>query len=247
MHPDQPLRTIDNLREEFKHLLLKIHFILSQAHDWKDTLAACKKLCHDKNVDKVPLFSQEELTEIDNSMNFKQLFAVDHYLSWDEYSILSEIIDICYSNKAEEEIDKYEKKMAGVKIKETTSSAKPPPGFESLYVIIDNDEHCIELTIEKFKEIKISIFDNLNTNCYCTIEQKSVQNHSLHLEWHVTRQVVPHMIKVAKEQQAFFKCNHFSSMKIGKELIFDEHTKLTLVSFMHVYVHTVSLVVKQQS
>ena len=79
------------------------------------------------------------------------------------------------------------------------------------------------------------IFEKLNTNNYCIVKQIRVQYPSLHLEWHVTTQVVPRMIKIAQKQQEFFKSKCYSFMQIGKQIIFDVHTKLKSVSFMYVY------------
>ena len=132
--------------------------------------------------------------------------------------------------------------MDNLKIKEITSSAKlvPPQGFEIFQVIIDIDEQFTELTFVKYKEIKHLIFEKLNTYCYWSIELIKVQYLSLHLEWHVTTQVVPHMIKIAQEQQEFFKSKYCSFMQIGEKVIFDVHAKLKSVSFMYVLVCIVS-------
>ena len=137
---NQLLLSIDNLIEEFKLLLLKIHRILSQANNWEDNLKACKELCHDLIGSDSANCSKEKHKEIDNSKNFKQLFVnVSHYLSWDEYSVLSQIIDKCDSSKAELEFDNYKNTMALLKINKITSSAKPPPGLKIFHVIIDID------------------------------------------------------------------------------------------------------------
>ena len=180
----------------------------------------------------VPLFSQERRTEINKCRDFRQLFEImNHHLSWDEHSILSQIIDECGSDEAEEEFDKYKKKMAVFKALEIISSAEssPPPGFEKFCVIIDKP--YIKLTVEKYEEIKKFIFENLDTHRYVANEYIRVLYDSLHLEWHVTTQAVPHMIIMAHKQQAFFKENFYVFMQIGKIVIINVHAKLTLVSF----------------
>ena len=62
---------------------------------------------------------------------------------------------------------------------------------------------------------------------------------SLHLEWHVTIQAIPNLIKMAYEQQAVFKENCYVFMKIGKEIIIDTHTQRTSVSVCTFYYHLV--------
>ena len=60
-----------------------------------------------------PLFSEEKKSEINSCKDFKQLFdIVNQHLSWDEHSILSEIIDECGSDEADEEFKQYKRKMA---------------------------------------------------------------------------------------------------------------------------------------
>ena len=239
MLPKQPLLTVNKLRAEFSRLLLRIRRILSQDSDWKENLESCKELCcylKASGSANVPLFSQEKLIEIDKCRDFRQFFEiVNHHLSWDEHSILSQIIDECESDEAEEEFDKYKKKMAVFKALEIISSAEssPPPGFEKFCVIIDKP--YIKLTVEKYEEIKKFIFENLDTHRYVTNEYIRVLYDSLHLEWHVTTQAVPHMIIMAHKQQASFQENFYVFMQIGKMIIIDVHTKLTSVSF-HLYI-----------
>ena len=219
-------------------MLMAIRRILSESPNKEDNLDACKELCiYLKASDNasVSLFNKEKCAEIDRCKDFRQLFDIlKQHLNWDELSILTEIIDICDSDEAEQEFDKYKKKMAVSKALEIISSTKSnlPPGFEKFCVVIDKPYK--KLTVEKYEEVKEFIFENLDIYRYVTDEYIRVLYDSLHLEWHVTTQAVPHMIKIACEKSAFFKESHFVFMQIGKEVIIDVRIKLTLVSF-HVY------------
>ena len=237
MPPKQPLLTNDLLRAEFGRLILKISQILEQSPECETNLEGCKQLCaYLKASDnaKESLFTAEKLTEIDNCGNFRQYFGiVNQHLSWDEYFILTEIIDICDSDEAEQEFDKYKRKIAISQALEIINSTESdlPPGFENFCVIIDKPYK--KLTIEKYKEIKEFIFDNLDIRRYVTNKYIRVLLGSLHIEWHVTLQATPHMIKMAYERQACFKSNFFVFMKIGREIIIDSqfmHTKWRSVS-----------------
>ena len=130
---------------------------------------------------------------------------MNEHLSWDELSILAQVIDICDSDEAAEEFKKYKRKMAVSKALQIISSTKsnPPPGFQNFCVIIDKPYK--KLTLEKYEEIKKFIFENLDIQRYVTDEYITVLFDSLYLEWHVTTQVTPHMIKMANKQKAFFK------------------------------------------
>ena len=235
MLPDQPLININQLKAEFSRLLLRIRRILSRAPNWKDNLEACKELCcylKASGTANISLFSQEKLTEIDKCRDFKEYFEiVIQHLSWNEYYILSQIIDECGSDEAEQEFDQYKKKVALSKGLEIISSTKssPPPGFEKFCVIIDKPYK--QLTVEKYEEIKKFIFDNLEVHRYVTTGYISVLFDSIHLEWHVTVQAAPHMITIAHKCQEFFMRNSYVFMQIGKDVIINTYSEMTSVSF----------------
>ena len=172
----------------------------------------------------VLLFSAEKRAEITNCSDFKQLFEIlNEHLSWDDHSILTEIVDECDSDEAEQEINKYKRKMAVSKALEIISStdSNPPPGFEKFCVIIDQPYR--KLTVEQYQEIKRFIFDNLDVRRFVTTGYIRVLFNSVHLEWHVTTQAVPHMIKMAHERQVVFKKSLIVFMQVGKEVIIDTH------------------------
>ena len=230
----QTLLTNDILRAEFGRLILELTQILEKSPNCKNNLKMCKQLCaYLKASDNVKalLFTPENLKEINDCSNFEQFFeVVNQHLSWDEYYILTEIIDKCNSEEAEKEFITYKRKMAVSQALEIISSIEnvPPLGFERFCVIIDKPYK--KLTVEKYEEIKTFIFDNLDTHRYVTNKYIRVLFDSLHIEWHVTVQATPHMIKLAYKQQACFKCNFVVFMRIGREVIIDLHTKLTSVS-----------------
>ena len=245
------LLSFDQLRAEFGRLLMRIRRILSLSPNKEDNLEACKELCiylratrHSDSAN-IPLFSSEKVSEINNCRNFRQLFEIlSQHLSWEEHSILAEIINECGSDEAEQEFKKYKRKMAIFKALEIISSTEssPPPGFEKFCVIIDKP--YIQLTVEKYEEIKDFIFSYLDVRQYVTTGYIRVLYDSLHLEWHVTTQAIPHMIKMAHEQrelfngkhfvlmemQEFFKIKRFVFMEIRNEVIIDTQTEQTSVS-----------------
>ena len=228
----QPLQlSHDQLRAEFGRMLMTIRRILSKSPKREDNLEACKELCiylKASNSASALLFSAEKCAEVNNCSDFKQLFEIlNLHLSWDEHSILTQIIDECGSDEAEQEFKKYKRKMAVSKALEIISSieSNPPPGFEKFCVIIDKPYK--KLTIEKYEEIKKFIFENLDTHRYVTNEYIRVLFDSLHLEWHVTILATPHMIKMAHEQKEFFKKNHIVFMQVGEKVIINVHAERT--------------------
>ena len=229
----QPLQlSHDQLRAEFGRMLMTIRRILSESPKKENNLEACKELCiYLKASDSVHalLFSAEKRVEVNNCSNFKQLFEIlNQHLSWDELSILTQIIDECGSDEAEQEFKKYKRKMAVSKALEIISSieSNPPPGFEKFCVIIDKSYK--KLTIEEYEEIKKFVFENLDTHRYVTNEYIRVLFASLHLEWHVTILATPHMIKMIYERKEFFKKSHFVFMQVGEKVIVNVYAKQTV-------------------
>ena len=234
MPPKQSLLTNGLLIADFGRLILKLSQILEQSPNCKTNLELCKKFCvllKASNNSKVSLFTPEKLTEIKRCGDFEEFFEiVNQHLNWDEYSILTHIIDECESEEAEEEFNKYKRKMAISQALEIINSTESdlPPGFEKFCVIIDKPYK--KLTVEKYEETKAFIFKNLDTHRYVTNKYIRVLFDSLHIEWHVMVQAIPHMIKMAYEKQTFFKSNFYVFMKIGSETIIDLHTKRASVS-----------------
>ena len=225
---NQSLLTFQLLMADFTCLLMRIREILSDLPNQSEKLEKCKEFfmylkAHD--TVNVPLFNPEKISEIKKCNDFKQLFEiVNQHLNWDEPDVLTAFIELCDSKKAEEELNEYKRKMAVSKGLEIINSIKsdPPQGFEKFCVVIRKSYK--KLTLEKYNEIKSFIFENLEVRCHVTTGYISVLFDSLHLEWHVTMQAVPHMIKMAHEQQTIFINNDFIVLKIGKKDIIDMHT-----------------------
>jgi len=230
----QPLLTYEELMAEFSHLLMAVCNILSQSPESGVNLEKCKQFCiYLKASDNpaVPLFSQDKISEIKNCGDFEKLFEIiNQHLTLDKPFILNKIINICQSDEAENEFDKYNRKMAVSKALEIISSneSNPPPGFEKFCVVIDRP--YTKLTVEKYEEIKAFIFDTLDVHHYVANRYIRFLFNSLHLEWHVTMQAIPHMITMAHQRQKKFQKNYYIFMQIGKEIIIHTNTGPSLVS-----------------
>ena len=207
-----PLLTLDELKAEFSHLLMRIRRILSKSSDWEENLEECKEFCcylkasGDTNI---PLFSTEKKSTLDNCRDFREFFnIISQHISWDEHSILSEIIRVSDSEEAEQELNQYRRKLAISKALEIISSTENnlPPGFKRFIVVINKSYQ--KLTIDEYEEIKKFIFDHLDVYPYVATGYIRVLFDSLHLEWHVTSQATSHMIKMARQRQAVFTKNY---------------------------------------
>ena len=233
----RPLLTLDELKTEFSHLLMRIRHILSKSSDWEANLEDCKEFCcylKASGNTNTPLFSTEKKSALDNCRDFREFFnIISQHISWDEHSILSEIIRVSDSKEAEQEFNQYRRKLAISKALEIISSTESnlPAGFKRFIVVIDKSYQ--KLTIDEYEEIKKFIFDNLDVYPYVTTGYIRVLFDSLHLEWHVTSQAISHMIKMARQRQAVFIENYYVFMQIGEENIIDMHAEQIVVS-LHV-------------
>ena len=229
-----PLVSIDQMRAEFGLLLNSIRRILNASPDREDNLESCKELClflKAGDDTSAPLLSFEKMKEIECCTDFRELFTIlRQHISWDEHTVLCEIIDICGSDEAEHEYNQYKRKIAVIKALEIISSVEeePPPGFEKFCVVISKPYK--KFTIEQYEKMKAFIFDNLNVHRYVSNGYIRVLFDSLHLEWHVTTQAIPHMIKIVRERREFFEENHFVFMQLGVEIVINKYTEQTLVS-----------------
>ena len=127
-------------------------------------MESCKQICdYLKAIDNTSaLFSAESRTKINGSKDFRQLCDnVSPYLSWNDYSILTEFIYECDLDEAIEELSKYKRKMAIFKALEVIRSTKPelPIGFEKICIILD--EPYTRIKDEKYEEAKAFILENL--------------------------------------------------------------------------------------
>ena len=240
------LISVTSLNADFTSLLLNICHILSSSPNKQDNLKICKeycsllKICDSSNQ---PLFSAEKVTKIKKCRDFKQLFEIiSVHMSWDEHSILTQIVNHCNSVKGQEEIEKFEKKLAlcqGLQIISSTSKQSLSEDFVKFCVIINKPYK--KVTIDEYKNIKAYICSNLNVHAHVTVGFIRMLYHSLHIEWLVTVQTVSHMIRNAYQNRGIFVNENFVFMQIGNEVVIDDEVSNYTYNYMYacVYVYDV--------
>ena len=224
VEPQCTLTSVTSLNADFSALLLKVCQILSNSPRQHNNLERCKDYClllRISDSSSESLFSAEKTAKIKDCSNFKQLFeVVSFHMSWDEHSILTQIIDQCNSVEGQQEIVKFEKKMAlsqGLQIISSTSQQNLSEDFARFCIIINKPYKSV--TVEEYTKVKAYIFSNLKTHAYVTVGFIRMLYHSLHIEWIVTTQAVPHMIKNACESKDLFIKNSYVFMLIGVEVV----------------------------
>jgi len=199
-------KDIKTLCSEFHKLVLFVQRHLQTVKE-EEALEECKEFCLNLCVgerSREPLMDENERQTIEKFKTFKELFRfLREYWDWDEISILRQIIEICESKEADEEIEKYERKMAlhdGLKlIFNQDKSRRPPAGYENFVVIMDKP--YTKLTIEQYIDTKKFILDNLDVHQYICRPFIRVLYGSVHLHWHIKVTAVSHMIKVIHQRK----------------------------------------------
>ena len=231
VEPQLPLISINSLNADFTGVLLNVCQILSSSPNQRDNLKKCKDYCSllrvsDNSND--PLFKAENIARIKKCSNFKQPFEiVGLYLSWDEHSILTQIVNHCNSAEGQKEIENFEKKLAcfqGLQIISSTSKQSLSEDFVTFCIIINKPYK--KVTLEEYESIKAYICKNLNICAYVAVGYIKMLYHSLHIEWLVTVQAVPHMIRSAHQSKDIFIRENFVYMQIGSEVVINDEVRM---------------------
>ena len=213
-----------SLNADFTSLLLDVRQILSNCPNHHDNLQACKEYCALLRISdnsNESLFSTENVAKIKECCNFEQLFEIIClHMSWDEHSILIQIVDRCKSVEGKQEIERFEKKIAlyqGLQIIVDTSQEIVSEDFAQFCIVINKPYKNV--TIEEYTKVKKFIFTNLKTHAYVTVGFIRMLYGSLHIEWLITVQAVPHMIRNAQKSLNIFIEENFVFMQIGLEIV----------------------------
>ena len=214
--------------------MLSICQILNDSPDQHNNLKICKDYCTLLRISSNSndlLFDSERITQIKECSDFTQLFGiVSLHMSWDEHPILTHIVDECRSIKGQQEIEKFENKLAllqGLQLVASDSSAETSSKeFARFYIIVNRPYK--QVTMEDYKEIKAYIFSHLNVYAYVAVGFIRLLCHSLHIEWLITIQAVSHMTKVARKNQDFFIKNGYVFIQIANEVVISEKVSTCL-------------------
>ena len=223
---------------------MNVRHILSDSPNQQDNLETCKEFCALLTVSSSSTDSQfkaENITRIKECSNFKQLFEiVSLYMSWDEHSILTQIVSKCNSVKGQEEIEKFEKKLAlnqALQIISSTSNQNLPQEFLKFCIIINQPYE--KVTIEEYDSIKAYILDKLDVCTHVAGGYIRMLYHSLHIEWLITVQAVSHMTRSAHQHKDIFIKRKFVYMQIGDEVVINDEVNKYAYPYkvIHIHVH----------
>jgi len=213
---------IVHIDAEFSKLVLSVQYYLQGQEALENCKDFCLYLCVDKGS-RESLFNDIEKQKVEKCKSFKELFSIlcNHW-GWDEYGILKHLTEICGSQDAQEEIEKYELKMAGLKLIFTQNRSDLPSGYENFVVIINKSFK--KFTVEQYKSTKKFIFDNLNVYQYVSCPPfVHVLHGSVNLHWHIKCEAISCMIEAALKRKEVFIKKSYVFMQIGNTVIFDKN------------------------
>ena len=197
---------------------------------YSKNLEICKRFCLDLTISDdsdVLLFNDEQLKKINKCKSFKQFFALlRQNWNWKEYCILEHIISQSESKEAKDELEKYEKMMSsyfGLQlIADNFTPNELPDEYIKMTIIVEKPYK--ELTLQNFFELRDFIFNQMDVKPYIAHPFIKFLFSSLHLEWYVLQQAVPHMIQMSYKNIEKLKEYSIVHIKIGEETILDTYT-----------------------
>ena len=217
------LITTESLSVEFADLLSNVCNILNSCSNKEKNLEECKHFCSFLPISEISsefLFSRRKIKDCSDFNELLQLLKC--HMNWEEHSILTKMAEKCKSVKAQNEIKKFEKKLAlyeGLEI--ICSSVKfDSSEFMKFYAVIDKSYK--KITLKEYRETKAYILKTLKAYPYVIKGFTKLLYSSLHIEWLIIVQAVPYLIEMAHQKKDVFINEKFVFMRIGSETIFNK-------------------------
>lgn len=162
--------------------------------------------------------------EIEDCVDFKELLHFKK-MNWEEHSALTKIAEICNSVKAQNQIKKYEKKLAligGLQLiyDESKYVGDRSEEFAKFCIVINKSYN--KITPREYMKIKSYVVEILGVNPHVFTGYTKLLYGSLHIEWLIIVRAVPYMIEMAHQKKDVFINEKFIFMRIGTETIFDK-------------------------
>lgn len=220
-------KSANPLSAQFSSLVRTVESVLDKSYK---NLETCKRFCLDLTISDnsdVLLFNNNQLKKIKECTSFRELFELlRQHWNWKEYCILEHIISQSESKEAKDELEKYKKAMSsycGLQlIADNFSPNELPIEYVKMAIIVEKPYK--ELTLEQFVELRDFIFKQMDVRPYIAHPFIKFLYSSLHMEWYILQQAVPHMIKMSCKNIKRFKKYSIVHIQIGEETVLDNYT-----------------------
>ena len=235
-------KSANPLSAQFSSLVRTVESVLDKSYK---NLETCKRFCLDLTISDnsdVLLFNNDQLKKIKECTSFRELFELlRQHWSWKEYCILEHIISQSESKEAKDELEKYKKPMSsycGLQlVADNFSPNELPVEYVKMTIIVEKPYK--ELTLEQFVELRDFIFKQMDVRPYIAHPFIKFLYNSLHMEWYILQQAVPHMIKMSCKNIKRLKEYSIVYIQIGEETVLDNYTvnkvNHTVCMYVHIY------------
>jgi len=202
-----------------------------------DNLNAIKSVCGylpiSPDSDK-KMFTNEQLKDIDACSNIRDIFRkLRDHLRWDDYLILTAILDRLDSEECEELLGKFESKInCQMKLQEIFDECKKqeqeiPKGFDKMIAIVNRKYSRI--TKEEYFQLKCFITDHCGVESYVLSPFLNMSPSSLLLEWFVPSAAITHMVETATKNKHIFIKESFIFLKIANIVVLDSKNEVCVL------------------
>ena len=220
-------KSANPLSAQFSSLVRTVESVLDKSYK---NLETCKRFCLDLTISDnsdVLLFNNDQLKKIKECTSFRELFELlRQHWNWKEYCILEHIISQSESKEAKDELEKYKKAMSsycGLQlVADNFSPNELPVEYVKMAIIVEKPYK--ELTLEQFVELRDFIFKQMDVRPYIAHPFIKFLYSSLHMEWYILQQAVPHIIKMSFKNIKRLKEYSIVHIQIGEETVLDNYT-----------------------
>ena len=230
---DHPSKAIS----EFASTVSRIEEILMKSNE-PENLKAIKSVCGylrlSDNTDKL-MFTTEQLREIDACSNVQEIFRqLRDHLRWDDYLILTAILDRLDSKECEELLGKFESKIdCQMKLEQIFEECKKqkqevPKGFAKMVATVN--KKYSRITLEEYHQLKCFIAEHCGVEPYVLSPFLNVSPSSLLLEWFIPSTAITHMVETATKNKQMFIKESFFFLKIANTVVLDIKNEVNDIS-----------------
>ena len=238
--------TTKSLDADFASLLLCVCEVLNNSANKSSNLEKCKKYClllpTGVNSNIIPL-SNQKIIKIKLCINFNELLEnIKEYMSWDEHSVLDQIVGHCESPKAKKEVSEFERKLGlcqGLEIICNSTEFEMSTEFVKFFIVINRPYK--QLTMKEYLEIKTYIVKLLKLNPCVLKNFCKLLYDPLYMEWLVSVEVIDYISKMVHQEKEIITRLDVVLVQIGEYKIIEEVQCSNVYLYLHLHVNDIRM------
>ena len=187
----------------------------------------------------IPMFSEEELDKIQACGGIQNIFIkLRTHWRWDDYHLLTAILDRLDSEACEELLAKYQSKIdCQMKLVEIYNECKEqqqeiPAGFKKMVTIVN--KKYSRIAKEEYDELKYFIAEHCGVEPYALSSFLNMLESSLLLEWFIPNTAIAHMVEAASKNKRAFIERSFTFLQIADVVVFDQRIQVRMCVYLFI-------------